>query len=86
MLVYNGKIVHVFLQYLDGIANDTTEPMGNMKLRVRHLQALGEQGLVLDAEKMANIDSMAPSLEFAETNYILDRLTETCGPPVTVLD
>ncbi len=65
---------------------DTDQMMGNLELRLRHLDGLGKKGLYLDASKMADVDTKTPSIAFRDDNYILDRLHEELGPPITILD
>lgn len=85
-MIYNNKVVPVYLLLKEGITCDTEKPMGDVAIRLRHLSAMGHHGLALDINQFMDINCYQPEISFKENNYIQDQLWGQLGKPKTYLD
>jgi hypothetical protein len=78
LLVFNGKIIPVFVEGYEGFSQDS-KVLGNIRMRIRLMKKLGFSPLALPIYELVDLNYENGKMKFREGNRVMDIFQEAAG-------
>lgn len=78
LLVFNGKVIPVFLEGYDGFSHEN-RVLGNLKMRMRLMKKLGFSPVAVPIYDLVHVSYSNAQMRFRKTNQVVDLFLQAAG-------